>query len=197
MITPSAYPHEVPPTGTSAAFAANLRAQLPQLETERLILRAPQLEDFATYRDILMSERAQYLSDEPMSRRDAWLDFTQCISQWHLRGHGLFTITACDNGAIHGFILICIEYGDREPELGWFLTENAEGQGIASEAAQSLRDWGIKTAGLPSLVSYIDPPNTRSVALAERLGAWRDEKAEAAFDEPILVYRHHPREART
>lgn len=184
------YPHEAPPVGASAAHAASLRAALPRIETARLVLRAPVIEDFAAYRAILMSPRAVHMTDEPFDRESAWLDFTQCIANWHLRGHGLFTLTGKPDATVLGFALICMEYGDREPELGWFLTEAAEGHGYAFEAATAVRDWGLATLGLESLVSYIDPPNTRSIRLAERLGGRRDRAAEAAIGEPVLVYRH-------
>lgn len=186
------YPHEVPPTGLSAAFAAELQAQLPRLDTERLILRAPGISDFAAYREIVMSERAAFMVDEPMDREDAWLDFAQCVAGWLLRGHGLWTISARDGGEVLGFVVICMEFGDREPELGWFVTEAAEGQGFAYEAAKAARAYGIGPLGLASLVSYVDLGNARSIRLAERLGARRDAAAEAEFEEPILVYRHHP-----
>ena len=51
----------------------------------------------------------------------AWLDFTQCVAGWLLRGHGLFVIEPKDGGNVRGFVLILMEFGDREPELGWFL----------------------------------------------------------------------------
>lgn len=189
----NAYPHEAAPTGASAVFAARLQDMLPRLETRRLILRAPVIGDFQAYGQILMSERAVHLQG-PFSRREAWLDFTQCVAMWHLRGHGLWTITAKGDAAVLGFVLICMEYGDREPELGWFLTEAAEGHGYAQEAAEAARDHGTGPLALASLVSYIDPPNARSIRLAERLGAVRDEAAAASFDEPVLVYRHWPRD---
>jgi len=191
-----AYPWEAPATGAAAAFAASLRAQLPQIETARLILGAPTIEDFEPYRAILMSPRAVYMVDEPLSRRETWLDFVQGIATWHLRGHGLFTISLKGTGEVLGFTLIGMEEGDREPELGWFLTEAAEGQGYAFEAAHSVRDWGLGTLELPSLVSYIDPPNSRSIRLAERLGGWHDAAASAELSEAqgtdVHVYRHWP-----
>lgn len=51
-------------------------------------------------------------------------------------------------------------------------------------------DQGIKT-----LVSYIDPANARSIALAERLGARHDPDAplpEGETPEETIVYRHTP-----
>lgn len=187
-----AYPHEAPPAGNSAVLAADFRALVPVLETPRLILRAPRIEDFEAYREILMSDRAIHM-DGPFTRIDAWLDFTQCVANWMLRGHGLWTIEERDSGAVLGFTLICMEFGDQDPELGWFLSESAEGKGYAFEAAKAARDHGINTLNLDNLVSYIDPPNARSVKLAEKLGAVLDPKAAEAFDVPVLVYRHWPK----
>lgn len=190
-----AYPWEAAPTGVAAARAAELTAMLPRLETTRLVLRAPMIGDFETYREILMSQRAVHM-DGPLDRRGAWLDFAQVIATWILRGHGLFVIEARATGETLGFTLIGFEHGDREPELGWFLTQAAEGHGFAFEAAQALRDWALATLDLPGLVSYIDPPNTRSIRLAERLGGWLDERASAdvsaAQGGDVLVYRHWP-----
>lgn len=190
------YPWESAPTGASAAFAASLCAHLPRLETARLVLRAPVIGDFETYRAILMSPRAVHMVDEPLDRRAAWLDFAQVVATWVLRGHGLFTIEAKATGAVLGFTLIGFEEGDREPELGWFLTEAAEGKGYAFEAAGAVRDWGLATLELDALVSYIDPPNTRSIRLAERLGGWHDPVASAELSReqggPVAVYRHWP-----
>ncbi len=63
-------------------------------------------------------------------------------------------------------------------------------------SARTARDHGFGVMRLASLVSYIDPPNTRSIRLAERLGACVDDAAAAEFTRPVLVYRHAPVEAR-
>ena len=192
MTLQSAYPWEAAPAGTAAARAAQWRAALPRLETARLVLRVPEAADFEAYRAILMSERAIHM-DGPLDREEAWLDFAQVVATWHLRGHGLFVIEAKATGETLGFTLIGFEYGDQEPELGWFLTEAAEGQGDEVEAARAVKAWGIAELELPSLVSYIDRVNTRSTALAARLGGWPDEAASAALGEPgVVVYRHWP-----
>ena len=195
MTVPAAYPHGAAPTGAAAAEAARLQAALPRLETDRLILRAPRIEDFALYGAIMMSDRAVHM-DGPLSRRDAWLDFCQCVACWTLRGHGLWAIEARDSGATLGFIPTCFEDGDLEPELGWFIDEAAEGRGIAFEAAEAVKAWALDSLALPALVSYIDPPNARSIALAERLGAWPDPVASVELSRAqgadVLVYRHAP-----
>jgi RimJ/RimL family protein N-acetyltransferase len=83
-----------------------------------------------------------------------------------------------------------ISLGPRFPEreLGWILFDGAEGRGIATEAASALRDWAA-ARGWTGLVSYIDPANHRSIALAQRLGARLDPHA-VPQDPGDLVYRH-------
>ena len=48
-----------------------------------------------------------------------------------------------------------INHGPRFPEkeLGWLLHEGYEGQGYATEAARTLRDWAARALGLYDLVS--------------------------------------------
>lgn len=191
MPATATYPHEAAPHGASAALAASLRALLPRIETARLILRAPEITDFAVFDAIFESPRAVYMGG-PFDRAGAWDEFTECVSGWLLRGHGAWAITRKDSGETIGFTLIHMEYGDREPELGWYLSETAEGQGFAFEAANAARAHALDTLALPALVSYIDPPNRRSIRLAENLGAWRDDVAAADFDDDVLVYRHAP-----
>lgn len=182
-------PHERPIPGAAADFAARLRAELPVLETERLTLRAPVIEDFAPYAEIAASPEGRYLTDD-QTRQSAWLDFAQMTATWLLRGHGLWTVTDRRSGDILGFFLIGFEPGDHEPELGYMLVPGARGRGIAAEAALAVRDHAFGTAGLPSLVSTVDADNAASNRLAERLGAHRDRAAEAAHGNMIRVWRH-------
>lgn len=76
-----------------------------------------------------------------------------------------------------------------EHELGWMVYPQAEGQGVAFEPASALRDWARDDRCLPTLVSYIDTGNNRSIALAQRLGAWSDAMALRPGPDD-LVYRH-------
>lgn len=191
MTAPVAYPWEAPATGSAAALSARLAADLPRLETARLVLRAPRIGDFETYADILMSDRAKHM-DGPFDRQSAWLDFSQYVAGWLLRGAGMWAIEDRAGGQVLGFVSIGMEFGDREHELGYLLTEAAEGRGLATEAAEAARDFALGPQALPSLVSYVDPDNAASARVAERLCAQRDLQAEAGFDEPVLVFRHLP-----
>jgi RimJ/RimL family protein N-acetyltransferase len=82
-----------------------------------------------------------------------------------------------------------------EKELGWLVYDGHEGHGYATEAAAMLRDWAAEAQNLTGLVSYIDPKNARSIAVAERLGAVLDPDAPKQ-DPGDLVYRHQVKAAR-
>lgn len=186
--------HERPTPGPAAQLAAMFAGLVPVIPTDRLVLRAPRLSDFPACAEIACTEHGRFIGG-PMSRADAWNEFAKMCANWMLHGHGAFTIEEAESREVLGFVVLGLEPGDNEVELGFALTPAGEGRGIAAEAASAVRDWAAHELELTGLVSYIDPQNARSIALAERLGARRDAEAEAAFDEPLCVYRH-PRDER-
>ncbi|QPH52895.1 GNAT family N-acetyltransferase [Pontivivens ytuae] len=178
------------PTGATAAQRDRIAATLPRIETARLVLRAPELADYAAYARIASGPDAAFIGG-PMSAEEAWLDFCQMSAGWLLRGSGLWTVADRESGATLGFVTLGMEWEDEEPELGFLLLPEAQGRGIAAEAAMAARTYAFDTLGWSTVVSYIDPGNTRSAALANRLGARRDPVAEAAVP-GTHVYRHVP-----
>ncbi len=56
--------------------------------------------------------------------------------------------------------------------------------------ARAVLGWAYGDLGLSTLVSYIHPDNTRSVALAERLGAKRDGFWTTPSGKKVIVFRH-------
>lgn len=166
----------------------------PTLTTERLTLRMHRPEDFDAYADLFTSDRAQHLG-RTSDRETAWSHFCVDVAGWPLHGAGAWAIEQTQSGAFVGQVSIAKRRHDTEVELGWFVFAPYEGQGIAAEAATAARAWGYGTLGLKTLVSYIDPENSRSIALAERLGACLDAAAIAPKDRD-LVYRHPKPEVR-
>ncbi len=179
-----------PPTGPAADIAARCTAMVPELLTSRLILRAPRIADFPAYRAVFVSDRSRYMGG-PFSEDDAFGDFCQGIAGWMLRGAGMWTLTLRDHDTPLGWVYLWQEQGDAEPELGWVLTEAAEGYGYASEAARTVLPHAVRLYRPQGFVSYINAENHRSARLAIALGATRDAAAEARLTEPDLhVYRH-------
>jgi RimJ/RimL family protein N-acetyltransferase len=180
---------EIAPEGRAAEITAGLAAGVPEIETERLRLRAPLIGDFAAYAEILCSDRAVHIGG-PMSREAAFRDFAEAVAGWMLRGHGLWSVERRGDGALLGFLPLHIEAGDPEREVGYMLCEAAEGNGYAAEAARAARDFAYGTLGWRGVVSYVDPANTRSIATAERLGATPDPTARHPLDPDLMIFRH-------
>lgn len=183
--------HETAPTGATAGIASRIRAAIPVLQTERLVLRAPRVGDFSVFAEMLKGPRGRFYG-QPKTRAETWAIFMQLTGTWLLRGHGAWTVTDRGTGNIFGFVQIGAEPGDQEPELGYLVSAEAEGRGIAFEAAAAVRDYAFETAGLPSLVSYVSTENTRSARLAERLGGQHDAAAARALPGggKCYVFRH-------
>ena len=163
---------------------------IPTLITDRLVLRAPEIADFEPYAEILTSGRARHIGG-PFERHAAWLDFCMEVAGWTLHGFGALTITERKSERFLGLSILHHDEGDPERELGWVISDAAEGRGIAAEATLAMRTYAFETHGWESLVSYIAPGNDRSIRLAERLGAVRDDAATrpARFPE-CHVFRH-------
>lgn len=161
---------------------------IPTIETERLFLRPPRMEDWPDYAALMRTERAAYMGG-PHSTNAAWGMFCHDVALWTLMGHGALMMEDRKTGLCLG--QVGINHGPLFPEheLGWFVYPDAEGKGYAYEAASALRDWAFKIRRLETLVSYIHPDNIRSQRLAERLGAELDQTAPRE-DPADLVYRH-------
>jgi RimJ/RimL family protein N-acetyltransferase len=173
-------------------MADRFAALVPEIRTERFRLRAPRIGDFPIYARFLIDTDLDLASEE--DRRDAWLDFCQIAACWPLRGYGSWTVQDGADTPL-GAVVVNHEAGDPEAELGWVVAQGCEGRGIATEAARAVRDHLFGQMGFATLVSYIDPVNAPSIAVATRLGAVRDPVAEAQLTDDIRVYRHQPKAA--
>jgi RimJ/RimL family protein N-acetyltransferase len=187
-------PWELPPDHAAGRVAARLSAGVPEITTERFRLRAPSIGDFPIYARFLLDDSAPDAAGEA-ARKEAWLDFCQLVAGWMLRGYGPWTVEPRDGGEALGAVVLNHEYGDPEAEIGWVVALGAEGRGIATEAARAARAHAFGVLGMRTLVSYVDPGNGRSAAVARRLGARRDPAAEAALGHEVLVFRHFPETA--
>lgn len=166
----------------------------PTIQTDRLVLRGPRESDFPTVSAFMASPRAYFVGGPITDEFALWRAFLAVMGHWALRGYGFFTLEHRTTGAIVGRVGIVNHIMWPEPELGWHLFDGFEGQGYAFEAARAARNWAWRECGLGPLISLIMPDNTRSVALAERLGA-RLEGELALMGHVGGIYRHpHPTE---
>ncbi|GHG85968.1 GNAT family N-acetyltransferase [Pseudodonghicola xiamenensis] len=172
-----------------------LRLDIPTVETERLTLRGPETRDFGPVADFFADEARSWGFGGPKSRNDAWRWFAGNIGHWALNGYGFWTVETQD-GDIIGIVGLWAPEGWSEPELGWVMFAGSEGKGLAREAAEAARDYAYDHMGFTTLTSNILPGNARSVALAERLGAWHEADFENVTHGIEMRFRHPGPDAR-
>jgi RimJ/RimL family protein N-acetyltransferase len=158
----------------------------PTLHSKRLTLRMPVLADFEPRAAFAASARSVF-EGGPIDRAMAWRIFASEVGQWPLLGYGPFSVAM--DGAYVGEVGIYHPADYPEPELGWFVVPQAEGRGVAMEAARAVMAWARVTFGWDRLVNYIDPGNARSIALGLRLGGVIDASLPGS-DPTDVVIRH-------
>ncbi|MFY0617357.1 GNAT family N-acetyltransferase [Shimia sp.] len=166
----------------------SLKLDIPVVETNRLVLRAPREDDLDVIANFFASERSQYVGG-PKNRAESWRVISGHLGHWVVRGYGMWLVADKATDTAVGSVGPWNPEGWDEPELGWHLYEGHEGKGYAFEAAVAAKEYAAAHFGIPAPISYIDPTNSRSVALATRLGATFEREGEV-MGKPCHVYRH-------
>ena len=160
---------------------------IPTLTTDRLVLRPPREDDFPAMLAFNDSPRSAFVGGG-RDRNWVWRGLMANIGHWVLRGYGLFSVET-RAGDFIGRIGMLFNDGWDEPELGWHVFDGFEGHGYAHEAALAARaDYHARISRTPP-ISYIDPANLKSQALARRLGAV-PERETVFLGSPVTVWRH-------
>ncbi|MEM7438135.1 MAG: GNAT family N-acetyltransferase [Pseudomonadota bacterium] len=158
------------------------------LITDRLSLREPVPGDWAAYARFMATEAARFFKGYK-NPTEAWKSFGMIRWHWEDLGFGPWAVTAKNDDQCIGIV------GPKKPphwpegELTWIVFEGAEGKGIAAEATLAARTDAYDRLGWPTVVSYIEDANTRSVALAQRLGCTCDADAPVPGG-PVKAWRH-------
>lgn len=165
-----------------------MNTAIPTLVTDRLILRAPARSDFPALAEFYGSPRSEGVGG-PLDIGEIWRTFATFAGTWLIDGFGWWAVaTRGTQDTSLGFVGIHHPVFKKQRELGWLLFAGAEGKGFACEAARAARDWARNALPAAPLVSYILASNTRSNALATRLGATPGGPANHNPD--AVVWRH-------
>lgn len=143
---------------------------LPVLTTARLVLRGPQAADWPVFRDYRLSPRTAFTGGVKKPH-EAAEQFASFFGHWVLRGFGRLIAEDRATGQPLGHFGP-MQWDDAgEVELTWSLwTAEAEGRGLATEAALALRDWVFGRLNLPMAIAAVHRDNAASHAIARRLG---------------------------
>lgn len=161
---------------------------IPELTTQRLVLRGPEPQDYPDFKATFSSYRSRFMGG-PLNGYEAWMLYAAEIGHWQIRGYGMWMIHARDSDRTLGMAGGWFPAKWPEPEIAWIIWPDVAGKGYALEANHRVRRYFYDDMGWQTAVSYIDPKNLDSIRLAERLGATRDPAA-PSIDGHDVVYRH-------
>ena len=163
---------------------------IPTIETQNLRLRAAEMRDFDAYAAFRMDAVRTAGVGGSCTRAQAFDKLGEIIGHWHLRGYGRWMVADKTTDEALG---VCGPfYPDDwpEPEIAWSVFANAEGRGVAYEASQAALDFAFNTLGWTTAISCVTPDNTRSIALAKRLGAQQEDDFTTVDGMRLHVFRH-------
>src|SRR5262245_4204712 len=192
--------------------AAPAHQRLMELETERLLLRKPDLGDLDAY--VVMysdPETVRFLSGTSLPAEEVPKRIERLLEAWDEHGLGLFSVVRKDDARVVGrvgHILWDTERwfneryerveGDVELEVAWTIVREFWGHGYATEAALACRDHAFGDLGRERIISLISAENTASLRVAEKIGESLEQRdiGGEAFRVPVDLYSLGNRPAR-
>ncbi len=161
------------------------------VETERLIVREWTLDDvdaaFAIFGD---PEVTRYLPAGALkaSREEMTATLHRVVGEYpQIRPMGFWAVVERASHLVVGASLLRPLPDDPRIEIGWHLARTHWGRGYASEAAGGVLAWAQSQLHVPDPVAVIVPGNTRSEAVAARLGMSPGER-ELLFGLDVRVW---------
>ena len=142
------------------------------LETDRLILREFVLDDLpAFYRLVSDPVITRYTGDCAASIEEVARGMDERIFRhYRERGYARWAVILKSTRAIIGFA--GLKYLDdlNEVDLGYRFLPGYWGQGLATEAARAVVDYGFRVLKLPRIIGICDLENTASLRVLEKAG---------------------------
>jgi ribosomal-protein-alanine N-acetyltransferase len=165
---------------------------MPELATERLLLRRWRPEDRAPFAALNADPEVMRHFPAPLSRSES--DALAGLVAGHVEreGWGLWALEDRATGGFLGFTGLARPAFEAPfmpaVEIGWRLARDAWGRGFAGEAARAAAAFAFEQLELAEIVSFTVVDNERSRAVMRRIGM-RHHPAED-FDHPRIGDEH-------
>ena len=142
-----------------------------KLETPRLLLRPPRMEDFDAWAQFLDDEEAARFIGGRQVRATAWRTFMGMCGCWHMTGIAMFSVIEKSTGQWVGRLGPWYPEGWPAPEVGWGIARAHWGKGYASEGAAAAMDYAFDVLGWDMVIHCIHEKNLASQGVAKKLGS--------------------------
>jgi [ribosomal protein S5]-alanine N-acetyltransferase len=143
------------------------------MQTERLLIRKFHNSDADALLTVFGDPEVMRFGDGPQDKEwvQGWLAIH--MQDYDRHGYGPYAVVERENGQLMGYCGL-FHFADingrPEVEIGYRLARSKWGHGYATEAARAVRDFAFNTLSLKRLIALIDPANTASIRVAEKIG---------------------------
>lgn len=165
-------------------------SNIPDIETERLILRGPteaDLDDWVAciWADPEVMRYMPRMDDTPdVSAKAVLAGFTNAREQQQV---GAWVITDKADGRFMGHCMLRYREALNDHELGYALGKAFWGKGYATETARAVARYGFEQASLERIFAVVIPENIPSARVLEHLG-FAYEKDGVLYDLSVAFY---------
>jgi [ribosomal protein S5]-alanine N-acetyltransferase len=142
--------------------------------TERLSLRPFHMLDGEAMFHIFGDPEVMRFGDGVQTKRwvQNWLH--TCLERYYQTwGFGPYAVVEKQSQQVIGYCGLFFFpdiNGQPEVEMGYRLARSAWGRGYATEAVSTVRDFAFSTLSMKRLIAIIDPANSASIHVAEKVG---------------------------
>ena len=147
------------------------------ITTKRLVIRdleqkdAPQLFKIVWQKNVVRFMRDWSENNPEESSFKEFIDWRQSQKESvDVYENKRYAVALKDSDLLIGTVGMGIEDTLNEVEMAYFLDEDYQGNGYATEALNALFDWCMKVSDLPYMILTIDCANEKSCKVAERAG---------------------------
>ncbi len=99
---------------------------------------------------------------------EKWIEVT--LGNYQRRGYGMFALEEKASGRVVGFAGLVHPGGQAEPEIKYAFLRSHWGQGLATEAARGLVEYGQRVHGLNHIIATAAPANAASHRVLRKAG---------------------------
>jgi RimJ/RimL family protein N-acetyltransferase len=150
-----------------------------RIETERLLLRVYEEGDTPAFAALLETSRESYAAFIPFFLEDEPAERVRRSRAQFLAGESFPYVAFAGDRLIGGCGLLP-RIGPGALEIGYHVRADATGNGYATEMASALIDVAFDWCGVERIELHIDPGNTASIRVAERLGVPYERMSDVA-----------------
>jgi RimJ/RimL family protein N-acetyltransferase len=162
------------------------------IETERLLLRQWQDSDREPFSQMNADPRVMEFFPNTLTRAQSDALVDQIHAHVGRFGFGQCAVELRRDHSFIGFVGLAVpEFSAHFTpcvEIGWRLSADHWGRGLATEGARAILGYGFEVLQLKEIVSFTVPANVRSRLVMEKLGMTRTPADD--FDHPKLPEQH-------